>query len=134
MIYGPFSLADATAATMTLKYWLNSEEGFDELLWGASVDGSWFWGYVDSGDSSGWKDGSLDFSDVPTLGDLRGESQVWVGIRFLSDEGVVYAEGAYVDNILIRKNTSSAYADTPAMPIDAGVVPASAKAPARTGR
>jgi len=134
MIYGPFSLADATAATMTLKYWLNSEEGFDELLWGASVDGSWFYGYVDSGNSGGWKDGSLDFSDVPTLGDLRGESQVWVGIRFLSDESIIYAEGAYVDNILIRKNTSSAYADTPALPVDAGVVPASAKAPARAGR
>ncbi|GAB4505901.1 MAG: hypothetical protein Kow00123_00390 [Anaerolineales bacterium] len=129
MIYGPFSLADAKAADMTLKVWLNSEPGADTLLWGASVDGGWFFGYQATG-SSGWTTKSLDFSNVPYLGDLRGQSQVWVGIRFLSDWGTEYPEGAYVDDILIRKNICATYANDVALPVDPGGIPASARLPA----
>ncbi len=132
MVYGPFSLADATAAIMTLKAWINSESGFDTLLWGASLDGSWFSGYEASG-SSGWSTKSLDFSNVPYLGDLRGQPQVWVGIRFLSDWDTVYPEGAYVDDILIRKNTSATYAQDASLPIDPGGTPASARYDAQSG-
>lgn len=130
MVYGPFSLADAAAADMTLKAWLNSEAGYDTLLWGASLDGSWFYGYQASG-SSGWSTKSLDFSNVPYLGDLRGQPQVWVGIRFLSDWDTVYPEGAYVDDILIRKNTSPTYAEDTSLLMDPGGMPASAKCDAQ---
>jgi hypothetical protein len=49
----------------------------------------------------------LDLTAVPTLGDLTGQNQVWVALVFESDFSNTHAEGAYVDNILLRKCTSS---------------------------
>jgi hypothetical protein len=43
---------------------------------------------------------------VFTLGDLRGQANVWIGLKFESDEVNTAAEGGYVDNIRLRKATS----------------------------
>lgn len=106
MIYGPFSLADAIAGDLTFKLWLNSETDYDEIWWGASTDGAEFYGYFNAGDSVGWVDKTLDLTDVPTLGSLMGQPTVWIALAFSSDVGYNYSEGAYVDNIVLRKYVS----------------------------
>lgn len=102
MHYGPFSLDGATAAEMTFQYWMNTETWFDEFCWGASTNGDDFFGTCTSGDRD-WSEEVLDFSDVPTLGDLLDRSRVWIAFYFHSDESETYPEGVYVDNIVVRK-------------------------------
>jgi immune inhibitor A len=107
MTYGPFSLAGTTDAEMLMQLWANSEEDYDYLCWLASTNGTNFYGNCGSGSSGGWLAGELDLTNVPTLGDLRGQPSVWVAIVFSSDSSYNYAEGAYVDNILVRKCTDA---------------------------
>ena len=103
MIYGPFSLADATAADLTFKLWLNLEPGDDYFSWSASIDGSEFFGYAALGTSGDWVEKTLDLTDVPTLGNLMGQPQVWIALDFISDASGNAAEGAYVDDIVLQK-------------------------------
>jgi hypothetical protein len=107
MIYGPFSLADATEAELAFWRWQYSEDKYDVLKWMASVDGTNFRGYQTSGSSGGWKERVFDLSSVPELGDMRGRSQVWVALVFQSDGNVNHPEGAYVDNIVLRKKVGA---------------------------
>jgi hypothetical protein len=102
MVYGPFSLSDATAATLSFRYWLQSEVGFDYFKYTVSTNGTNFYGYQTSGDSGGWVSGSLDLTAVPTLGNVTGQPSVWIAFIFSSDSSVVY-EGAYVDEVLLQK-------------------------------
>lgn len=99
MIYGPFSLAGATAADLTFRYRLNTEAGYDDFFWGASTNGSNFFGTVISGSVSGWVQGTLN------LGSYLGQSQVWVGFNFYSDGSITYPTGVMVDDILLRRCT-----------------------------
>lgn len=101
MIYGPFSLEDATEAELRFVYWLNSERENDHLFVGASIGGS-FYGWIFS-DTRDWTLHTFDLTDVYTLGDLTGENQVWVAIAFTSDESTNLPEGAYVDEVVLRK-------------------------------
>jgi hypothetical protein len=102
LIYGPFSLAGASAAEVTFQRWQRSEEGFDTLSWLASVDGQHFYGVMDSGDTSGWVSETFDLSDVYTLGDLRGQGQVWIAFVFQSDADINDV-GVFLDEVAIRK-------------------------------
>jgi len=121
MIYGPFSLAGATAADLSFKLWLNSESSADVLCRSASTNGTSFYGSCTSGDSEGWIDRTLDLADVPTLGNLLGQTNVWVALIFNSDASSNYAEGGYVDNIVLRKDTSLAARGIP--PVGSGAQP-----------
>ena len=103
-IYGPFSLADADSAHLTFYRWLQSERNYDYLYWGASTDGSTFFGYRLSGYYLSWSLDSLDLGNVPGLGNLCGQPQVWVEFRFTSD-GSNTEEGAWIDDILITKHS-----------------------------
>ena len=100
MIYGPFDLSTASEAYLMFDYWNLSEENFDEFSWMASTNGTNFSGYVTSGDSDGWQLEGIDFSDVPTLGNLLGEDEVYIAFIFESDGSVTY-EGAWVDEVEI---------------------------------
>jgi len=107
MIHGPFSLADATAAELTFDWWSKTEYGYDLFFWGASIDGENYHGTLVTGDWSSWTTGELlDLSDVPELGSLLGEEQVWIALVFGSDSSITY-EGSYVDNVLLRKRTGA---------------------------
>ncbi|MBU1879581.1 MAG: S8 family serine peptidase, partial [Chloroflexi bacterium] len=129
MVYGPFSLADASAADLTFQRWLYSESDYDQFFWGASVDGSDFFGWIASGDSGGWTPSVLDLADVYSLGDLTGQSQVWVALVFVTDDSITYAEGAYVDDIVLRKYVGAGAASAvQSMPL--GVRPATLTRPA----
>ncbi len=103
MTYGSFSLVGATAADMSFKLWLNAESGFDYVCRLASIDGNNWYGNCTSGASNGWINQTLDLANVYSIGDLRGRPQVWVALLFYTDYSITYAEGAYVDNVLVRK-------------------------------
>ncbi len=103
MVFGPFSLADATAAELIFDWWSDTEMEYDVFFWGASVDGENYYGQLVSGDWSQWTtDEVLDLSDVFQLGDLVGEDEVWIAFVFDSDSSVT-ARGSFVDNVLLRK-------------------------------
>jgi hypothetical protein len=106
MTYGPFSLADATAAEFALKLWEETEPDYDRVYMGASIDGQTYYCRYISGSTGGWIDRTLDLASVPTLGNLTGRSQVWIGVIFKTDLSINFPEGAYVDNIVVRKYTS----------------------------
>ncbi|MCS7288522.1 MAG: hypothetical protein NZ699_05250, partial [Roseiflexus sp.] len=108
MVYGPFSLADATAADLRLKLWLNSEMYVDDLCMMASVDGRNFAGSWTTGVTGGWVDETLDLTDVYQLGNLTGRSQVWIAVIFRSNATITRPIGAYVDDIMLRKYVPSA--------------------------
>ena len=105
MVYGPFSLADAGDALMVFHRWLDTESGYDFVEWRASINGTNFYGWQISG-TQAWTCDTFDLKSVPTLGDLCGQSQVWVAFRFTSDESNEY-EGAYIDDVILQKYTSS---------------------------
>ena len=102
MEFGPFSLVGATAAELTLRLWLESEANYDKLFYVASVDGTNYSGSSLSGTSDGWVERTLNLASASTLGNLLGRDQVWVAVVFSSDASVQRAEGAYVDDLLLR--------------------------------
>ena len=83
---------------------------------GASTDRTQFNGYQYWGDSGGWTEASLDLSAVPTQGDLTGKPEVYVTLVFSSDAGTNLPEGAYADDIVLRKYVPSAAQATGAEP------------------
>ncbi|MBN1811814.1 MAG: hypothetical protein JXA14_08260, partial [Anaerolineae bacterium] len=101
MIYGPFDLSDAQDAELNFRFWNDSEIDWDWFGWWASSDGVSFSGTRHSGNSSGWSYRSLDLSS------LIGDPSVWVAFTFESDGSVSSYEGAYVDNIELRKYVTS---------------------------
>ena len=103
MVYGPFSLADAQAGELTFDIWINTESGYDALCAMISLNGTNFSGWCYDGNSGGWIDRDYDLTNFGTLGDLTGQPQVWMAFIFDSDTSNTYAEGAHVDNVVLRK-------------------------------
>jgi len=110
MIYGPFDLSNATDAELEFYYWAKTEEDFDYFRFRASIDGQYFTGYKTSGDRvddcGGWCPRTFDLTNVPNLGNLCGQKEVWIAFVFDSDPSRAL-EGAYVDDITLRKEVSS---------------------------
>jgi uncharacterized repeat protein (TIGR02543 family) len=111
MIHGPFSLADAASAQISLMHLYQCEAGFDEVMYAVSTDGSQFYpgAYVYSGQNPGWTTGgweavTMDLGNS-ALGNLCGQSSVWFAIIFTSD-GSIQQDGVYVDNIVIQKTAA----------------------------
>ena len=102
MIFGPFDLTGATAATLSFKNWLDTESGWDYFRYMASIDGTNFWGQEISGNSFGWVSRTLDLKNVATLGDLTGKPAIWIAFQFTSD-GLYNYLGSYIDNIILEK-------------------------------
>ena len=102
LIYGPFSLADATSASMSFEAWLDTEAG-DYLCAMASITGLDFYGSCWYGSSGGWVPQELNLSDVPRIGNLSGRSEVWVAFVWDTDGGGVRPEGGFVDSVTITK-------------------------------
>jgi predicted GH43/DUF377 family glycosyl hydrolase len=107
MIYGPFSLANMSAAEMRFWLWLNTQTNVDGVCRTASVDGANFYGTCTSGNTQGWIERVTDFRNVQGLGNLIGSPNVWIGIAFLSNEATTYPQGAYVDNVILNKCVSN---------------------------
>jgi len=107
MVFGPFSLADAAAADLSFKLWLNSESTYDVMCRFASTDGSNFSGTCTFGNTAGWIDRVLDLNNVYNMGSLLGQPNVWIALNFSTDATINYAEGGYVDNVVLRKCTGA---------------------------
>ncbi|MFC1683607.1 hypothetical protein ACFL0G_05335, partial [Candidatus Zixiibacteriota bacterium] len=103
MVWGPFSLSDATDAEFLFYYWLDSETNYDFFSRMASVNGTNFFGAQESGNTGGWVGGELDLTDVFTLGDLTGQPEVWVACIFQSDDTVT-EPGVFVDDLVLRQD------------------------------
>ena len=117
MVYGPFDLSDAIDAELVFKIWSRTEPTFDEMGWYASVDNVQYYGYSITGDTQGWIEESLDLTAIPTLGDLRGRSTVYIAFVFESDVSVV-DEGSYLDEVTLRKTVMATGADLAIEAID----------------
>ena len=100
MIYGPFSLADATAAWMEFDAWYETEPGADEIWWGFSIDDAAYYGFPFSG-TSPWLRRTFNFADIEAVTAI-GQSQVWVIFYFGSNAADEF-EGAYIDSVAIKK-------------------------------
>ncbi len=113
MIYGPFSLADAVEAELAYQAWVNVLAPGDGLCHMASVDDTNYYGSCTTAlfPQSQWQTRTFDLTDVYTLGDLTGRSQVWIALIFGSDGADPRSHGAYVDNVLLRKNVGAAALD-----------------------
>jgi hypothetical protein len=103
MVYGPFSLEQATAAELRVMVWLNTQFDRDVVSLCASRDNSRFGCLSFSGDLDGWQERRLDLAHVPVLGNLLGQSGVWIGLIFETDSNTRLFEGAYVDNVLVHQ-------------------------------
>jgi hypothetical protein len=103
-IYGDFSLAGATAAQFNLKLWLNTQPLVDTACVMASHDDNNYFGDCYYGSSGNvFVPESLDLSNVSGLGDLRGQPGLSVAVLFQTDATVHLANGAFVDDLLLRK-------------------------------
>jgi immune inhibitor A len=110
MIYGPFSLADATAAKAEWDTWYDTEgynqstqEG-DQYEWLISTDGQHFYGYYTSGFSGGWNHQTFNFKDVTSITAI-GSGSVYFAFLFKSDP-YVEGGGAFIDNFVIKKTVT----------------------------
>lgn len=103
MDYGPFSLEGTSAAELRYRVWQLTELNYDKVCHYASVDNYQWYGTCWSGNSNGWVERVFDLSNVYQLGSLLGRPQVWVKLRFYSDYSVTYPEGAYIDNVVLRR-------------------------------
>ncbi len=121
MIYGPFSLLDATGAIITFKYWMNNHDASDKLQYFVSLNNSAFYGFEKTEPSLTWQTVTFDLADYFLQIHPVGHSQVWFALIFLSN-GSGQSEGAYVDTVNITKTVAG-----PSCAVTCGaVVPAQA--------
>lgn len=106
MVYGSFDLRDASDAELLFYHWTRNEENYDKFWVVASTNFEDWWGYWWSGDwageCGGWCECNFDLTDVGDLGNLCGQSEVWIAFVFESDSSITY-EGTYIDDLVLRK-------------------------------
>lgn len=132
MAYGPFDLSNATDAELLFYHWTQIEYNYDYFWVAASIDGESWWGDWLTGDwtsdCGGWCLYNFDLTDVGDLGNLAGQSQVWIAFAFDSDSSGVY-EGTYVDDVTLRAVIQGA---TPTVTPTATSTPTPTTAPTTT--
>ena len=122
MAYGPFSLADATDAELNFYDWLKTESDFDYFKYLASIDGNTWYGWQTSGDSHGWEYRPFDLTDVPTLGNICGQPEVWIAFVFTSDESITN-QGVFIDDVVLQKNVATVSFDLEAVEVYLSTIP-----------
>lgn len=110
--YGPFDLSDAVAGQMTCYAWwqlLTANEDYLGVYVSLDEDLEQVGGIQinDIAYSDGWLPITIDFADVPGLGNVLGRSQVWIVFHVFRDfDWIGYrVEGAWIDDVLITKST-----------------------------
>ena len=100
-----FDLSDADDATLSFDLWYSTDNYEDRIGVYASIDGydyyfiqNWY-GY-----SNGWTYQMIDLKNAGALGNLCGQSSVWIAFIFESDEDFS-CEGVYIDDVNLSKNT-----------------------------
>ncbi|GIK36671.1 MAG: hypothetical protein BroJett011_05040 [Chloroflexota bacterium] len=107
IVHGPFSLVGASEAWVDFYFRNQSEPGFDFLFWGASVNGSNFFGpngisgtQINGPQGNGYNLMRFNLSNVFTLGDLRGQPAVWLAFIFESDSTGT-DKGPFIDDVSV---------------------------------
>jgi hypothetical protein len=104
----PVNLEYVAKAEYRMKVWTDLAPGDEICLLvtnqGASEDcrGAQYYGICRSGRTNGWEDMALDLANVPTLGNLLGQEQVWVAVQFEADGSGSRPAGVYVDDVMLR--------------------------------
>jgi hypothetical protein len=103
MTAGPVSIPDAniSAGYVQCVLNLNSEIEVDEFFMLVSLDGEDDWNGFKY---SGWYSSrtlTLDLANVPFLGNVLGEPELWVSFGFRSNDSVVDVNGAQVDDVVL---------------------------------
>jgi len=126
VVYGPFSLVDASDAWAEFDLYLDIEPLYDDdIFWGVSTNGVDFDGFAvqpESGCTGAcaapiWVREMFNFKDI-TFQPILGQPQVWLAFNFRSDE-IIEFEGAYVDTVQIKTDFSC-----PAVVVDPWALPA----------
>lgn len=118
LVAGPFDLTQATDAQVLFHAWIDTEyrsnDDHDNFCVYASIDGEEWWGDYWYGDwtgidgCKGWCNNTFDLTDVYHLGNLCGQSKVWIAFGFVSDSHSSNNEGVYLDDIDIRAKLPAA--------------------------
>ena len=106
-IYGPFSLVGVTSASFTF-YLYGVGEGadgqgncsYDYLFAGSSINGTNFSGLKHCSNWTQGTDGNGYYQRTIDLSSRLGQSQVWIGFCFRSDESYTY-NGYHVDDVAL---------------------------------
>lgn len=106
MVAGPFDLSSITSGSLAYKLNYITQTDKDLVYAMVSLDNKEFYGPGYSGNSGGWVSDTVDLTNVYTLGNVCGKSQVWIGFLFESDPSVTY-EGAYVDEVSVTGSGGS---------------------------
>ncbi|MFH0767968.1 MAG: matrixin family metalloprotease [Chloroflexota bacterium] len=109
MVCGPFNLSDAGAAEISYFRWIKTEANTDNFSLAASITSgtSGFYGYGFSGQRNYWYQDIFDLRSWGALGNLCGQPQVWFAFIFKSNASIT-DQGAFVDNIVLRKYVGTA--------------------------
>ena len=100
MVYGPFEMPEVENAFLVFYLFKDTENLFDTLSVGASLDNETYWMGQDSGYYNGWIPGILNLKDMGEGGDFSGQPEVWIAFRFQSDQATAL-EGVFVDDVTI---------------------------------
>jgi immune inhibitor A len=115
LTYGPFNTIGTTAVQLTYHYWLNLEPWYDFLYVGVSANNSTYTEIQYTGNSNGWQFEAFDINDPLRDGSISylNLPSVWVRFRLETDPNINLPEGAYLDNILLRKCMTGACSGAP---------------------
>lgn len=109
MVFGPFDLSDVNYAQLSFWYSLDTELEDDWFFYMFSIDGLNFSGVGLSGSPSGsfWVEEKLPLINLPGLGNVTGQPQVWLAFLFESDSNSTNDQGAFIDDIILHKRQIS---------------------------
>lgn len=96
-IMGPFNLSGYSSGHLEYDLWLETESGFDEFCYYASINGVNFYGHCTTTNTN-WVTRQRNWANWTTLGNLYNYSNVWFMFKYESDGSIKY-EGAYLDNV-----------------------------------
>ncbi len=106
LIYGPFNLSGSSRAWVDFYFRNQSEQDFDKFWWAVAKADQEFWGFYNTGNhtqgpyGNGYNRMRLDLSQVPGLGDLRGENEVYLAFILQTDSSVT-GQGPFVDDVRV---------------------------------
>ena len=107
MVYGPFDLSQVKDGYISIKLWLDIEYKYDFVGWGLSLDNDTVYGNAFTGYSGSWFTDTIDLKNVYTLGNVTGQSQVWIAIWLASNPANPhYYEGFAVDDLVLSTCSS----------------------------
>jgi hypothetical protein len=118
MVAGPLDLSTVTSATLWYSLFVDTEEGYDPLKVGVSVDDTTFYSTSYSGPEGFIRD-AFDLTNVPVIGNVCGQSQVWIAFHFVSD-ATNTGQGAYVDEVSVQSGLRPVYVSMTAGPAVVG--------------